>query len=135
MYRVNRVKDFNQLYLQLWRDASMNEINLPVDSREQAVNFRQHLHLLRKAMKSEAHPFSDAAQRVKIKIEFQQQPPMAKEAENDMPWLTYTNNRAAEKAGISLRSTRWRLRMIPYDALFDAILERAGYKVARLGTC
>lgn len=117
------VKDFNALYLQLWRDASLNEIELPVDSREQAINFRQRLYLLRKAMKQEAHMFSDAAQRVKIKIEFQQ----VKDA--GPTWLTYTNDRAAEKAGISLRSTRWRLRMIPYDASYDAILERAGYKV------
>lgn len=117
------VKDFNAVYLQLWRDASLNEIELPVDSREQAINFRQRLYLLRKAMKQEAHPWSDMAQRVKIKIEFQ------RDSKDAGPWLTYTNDRAAEKNGHSLRQTRWRLRMIPYDASYDAILERAGYKV------
>jgi hypothetical protein len=45
------VKDFNSLYPQLWRDASLNEINLPVDSREQAVNFRQRLYFCRQAMR------------------------------------------------------------------------------------
>jgi hypothetical protein len=118
------VKDFHGVYPDLWRDASLKEISIPVDSREQAINFRQRLYLLRKAMKNEAHRYSDMAQRVKIKIEFQEL-----NSRNDHPWLTYTNDRAAEKAGHSLEKTRWRLRMIPSDASYDALLERIGYKV------
>ena len=39
-------------------------------------------------------------------------------------WFTYTNDKAMKGRVAS----NWRLRMIPHDRGFDAILERAGYK-------
>jgi hypothetical protein len=108
------VKDFNQLYLRLWRDASLKPVELLVDSREQAVSFRHRLYQCRKAMKAEGHPFSDSAQKAKITIEFQ----------SGNEWVTYANDKAMNGRDASA----WRLRMMPRDGGFDAMLERAGYK-------
>jgi hypothetical protein len=111
--RMPCVKDFNQLFLQLWRDASRREILLRPDTREEAVNLRQRLYILRKAMKDEDHPLSGAAQKAKIKIEY----------ESGTEWIAYNNDKAMK--GIA---SAWRLRMMPRDGGFDAMLERAGYK-------
>lgn len=113
------VKDFDPRYLQLWKDSSIHEVVLPVTTREQAINFRQRLYLLRKAMRAEAHPAADAAAKAKIKIEYFY----------SGEWVTYTNDRAMEKAGSRGKLLEWRLRMIPYDQSFDEVLEKAGYGV------
>jgi hypothetical protein len=113
------VKNFDPRFLQLWRDASLKEIVLPVDKREQAINFRQRRYFLRKSMKAEGHAFADAATKVTIRVEYR--------AIGSPDWIAYTNNRAMSKICVNSTSAAWRLRMIPYG--YDAILERAGYKV------
>jgi hypothetical protein len=69
-------------------------------------------------MKAEGHQFSDAAQKVKIKIEFDI---------GSGVWIAYNNDDAMKKRGYDIRQASWRLRMIPYDHSHDSILERAGY--------
>jgi hypothetical protein len=113
MSRV-RVKDFNPRFPEIWRDASLNEIVMPMDSHGQAVHFRQQLNICRKAMKAEGHQFSGAAQKAKVKIEYQSR----------NQWFASTNNKDMEDRVASA----WRLRMMPRDGGFDAMQERAGHK-------
>lgn len=113
---MKSVEDYDPRWLQLWRDASEREIELPIESRQRAVNLRQRLYILRQAMKAQGHPFSDAAQKAKITIEFL----------SGSRWLTYTNDKAMK----GLVASEWRLRMIPHDQDYDSMLERAGYKKA-----
>jgi hypothetical protein len=112
-----RVKDFNPVWLQVLQDASVREIIMPM-TREEAIHLRQRLNKLREAMKAEGHPLSDAAQKVKITLEFQ--------LDQSPDWLGYSNEERMSKFDGS--PSAWRLRLRPYDLEFESILEGAGYK-------
>ena len=65
------VSSYDPRWLNVFRDAASREVLLKMDDIKTAVNLRQKLYRLRKAMEKEKHPFFPLAVRVDIGAYFE----------------------------------------------------------------
>ena len=61
-------KDYTPQLLEVWRDAGLRPIHLPMPTLGAAVTFRHKMYRLRMDMRREKHAYADSAAKAKISI-------------------------------------------------------------------
>lgn len=109
---------YDPRYLELWRDGGTTGVELKLDKKG-AVALRHRMYRLRQAMKAEAHPWYEAAERAAISIQFS--------SDDGKTWVPYASDK--QLSGADPKTLLWKFCIQPPDARFDDALEAAGYKL------